>query len=112
MIKIKAMHNTSPAGVETSLKNYCLYYSSIIELEFNSKTNKHLMSTAKDVIEKATEFLMLLCVLGLVYSVVEITGYAPFGEPTQNGNGFPRLFEPRHLANNCFMACEWRMCYV
>jgi hypothetical protein len=65
------MFGTSPAVVETSLQNYCLYYSSIIELEFSSKNNKAVKSTTKDVLELLNDFLVQMIKLGMLYSIVE-----------------------------------------
>jgi hypothetical protein len=93
------MFGTAPAAVEASLQNYCMYYSSIIELEFSSKDNKAVKSTSKDTLDLLTDFLVQMLKLGIIYSIVERYSYAPFGEGQS-------IFELRHLANNFFVACE------
>jgi hypothetical protein len=93
------MFGTSPAAVETSLQNYCMYFSSIIELEFSSKNNKAVKSTTKDVLELLNDFLVQMMKIGMLYSIVDRYGYAPFGENES-------MFDLRHLGNNFFVACE------
>lgn len=93
------MFGTAPLAVEASLRNYCLYYSSIIELEFSSKHKKPVKSTSKEVFGLFKEFGYLVVKLGIIYSIVEKYGYAPFGKSKS-------MFEIRHIANNFFVACE------
>ena len=97
-----AMFGTAPPAVEASLRNYCLYYSSIIELEFSSKHKKPVKSTSKEVFGLFKEFLYLVVKLGMIYSIVEKYGYAPFGKSQS-------IFELRHIVNNFFVACELRL---
>lgn len=96
------MYGTSPPAVESSLQNYVMYYSSIIELEFSPKSNKAVKSTPKDVLELLIDFLVQMMKLGLLYSIIERYGYAPFGERQS-------FFGMRHLLNNFFVACEYAL---
>ena len=104
------MYNTAPPAVEHTLHNYCLYYASIIEIDFDEKTRKPIKATLTDVTEMLKEFLKLLCLLGGLFSIVHVNGYAPFGVTEKYGSGFAGFFEPRHLANNFFVACECICC--
>mmetsp|Transcript_23290 Transcript_23290/g.46538 ORF Transcript_23290/g.46538 Transcript_23290/m.46538 type:complete len:429 (+) Transcript_23290:299-1585(+) len=101
---LAAMHGTSPPVVETTFNNYCLYNTSVIELEFDEKSGKPVKATYNDVVGPAKEFIKLLCLLGVLYSIVEITGYAPFGTVEKTGEGMTWVFHPKHLANNFFVA--------
>eukprot|EP00804_Cyclotella_cryptica_P007563 CCRYP_010652-RA/>CCRYP_010652-RA protein AED:0.13 eAED:0.13 QI:2135/0.8/0.83/1/0.4/0.33/6/2025/347 len=94
---LEAMFGTAPPAVEASLQNYCLYYSSIIELEFSAKNKKPVKSTSKEVVGLFKEFMSLGVKLGIIYSIVERYGYAPFGKSQS-------MFELRHIANNFFVA--------
>ena len=48
---IEALCGFSPHSVEDSLSNYCLYYSSVIEFVFDSKTRRPARATRQDVIK-------------------------------------------------------------
>ncbi len=100
------MHGTSPPVVETTLNNFCLYNSSVIELEFDEKSGKPVKATYNDIVGPAKEFIKLLCFLGVMYSIVDVTGYAPFGPVDKTGEVMTWVFHPKHLANNFFVACK------
>ena len=49
---LEALYGFSPHSVEESLRNYCLYYSSVIEFVFDANTIAPAKATRTDILEK------------------------------------------------------------
>jgi len=87
---IEALCGFSPHSVEDSLSNYCLYYSSVIEFVFDSKTRRPAKATRQDVIQKGKTFALNFMLIILLISFMEAYIYEPFND--------------WYIANNLFSA--------
>lgn len=97
---IEALCGFSPHSVEDSLSNYCLYYSSVIEFVFDSKTRRPARASRQDVIQKGKSFVMNFMLIILLISFMEEYAYQPFSVPKQ---GFKHI-QPSHIGNNLIAA--------
>lgn len=87
---VEALCGFSPHSVEDSLSNYCLYYSSVIEFVFDSKTRRPARANRQDVIQKGKSFVLNFMLIILLISFMEAHIYQPFND--------------WYIANNLFAA--------
>ncbi|KAL9189466.1 hypothetical protein ACHAXT_009141 [Thalassiosira profunda] len=64
--------------LEESLRNYCLYYSSVIEFVFDANTRAPAKATRTDILEKGKGFLTNFVVVSMLLSFMESFEYRPF----------------------------------
>ena len=103
---IEAMHDTSPAVVETSLGHYVAYYTSLFDFFWDEKTKSREKISAKELGDKlyriACHFLFVSCMTSYLLHV----DFKPFPSDVQvdRFHMASALFAPGHLLNNYLYA--------
>jgi hypothetical protein len=99
----EAMFGYSPHSVESSYKNYVLYYVAGIETQFDKSTNMSIKSTIDDKKKSLKFFISSLFILGAYKSIFGPSLYEPF-ETNANGNepgyDLKDIFDINLLRNN------------
>mmetsp|Transcript_7014 Transcript_7014/g.14939 ORF Transcript_7014/g.14939 Transcript_7014/m.14939 type:complete len:418 (-) Transcript_7014:328-1581(-) len=90
---IEAMYGTSPDVVESSIWNYCLYYSSPVPFVWNAKTGDRQKITRTAFVCSLMERLLNFMALSLVLSVMDHFDYKPFEDRVE----LARLHISHHL---------------
>lgn len=75
---IEAMFGYSPHSVETSFRNYVLYYISAVEIVFDEKTNKVVKASWPDILSKAKALVYNIFISGAYQSIMRRVQYQPF----------------------------------
>jgi len=97
------MYGFSPPAVEAKLRNYSIYFSSVIEISFDPLTTLPVRVTKEEIGEKVLSFIMKFFALGALYSIVEHFSYSPFARKTLSNEVDFHIFnwfQIGHLANN------------
>ncbi len=81
----EAIFGYSPSSVESSYKNYILYYVAAVETQFDKATNQPIKATLDDKIQALKSFGFWLVTLGAYKSIFRFNKYEPF-ETNANGN--------------------------
>jgi hypothetical protein len=107
-----AMYGYSPPTVESKLLYYMVYYSSVIELEFDPKTTHPIQASHNDKLTTGKQFLGSYFLLSIFYSILEPCSYALFDSPIERDSHGQQLtvldfIHPGHLANNFIVACTY-----
>lgn len=99
----EAIFGYSPHSVESSYKNYILYYVAAVETQFDTVTNQPIMATWDDKMQSLKSFGFWLGTLGMYKSIFCISGYEPF-QTTADGNdpsyNLGDIFDINLLRNN------------
>lgn len=106
---METMHNCSPPEVETSLKNYCLYYASIIEFAFDPQAGRPRKITRSECWSNLAKLCCQILFLCLASSLLLPYDFSPFDsraahEARTFGQTIFEMIQPGHLANNFFAA--------
>ena len=99
----EAMFGFSPHTVESSYKNYILYYCAGVEIQYDPLKKRPISSSRNEKIESIKTFIMYLFILGLYKSIFGPSQYQPL--PTNvNGNNqdynWKDIFDIYSLCNN------------
>lgn len=99
----EAVFGFSPHSVESSYKNYILYYATGVEIEYDKRKLRPVAATFDEKVTSLQNFLMCLVVLGLYKSIFGPYNYEPF-QTTANGNepgyDWKDIFDLNLLCNN------------
>ena len=98
----EAIFGTSPAGVESSLRNYCIYHATPLECTIDERTKRPMKVAKGDVYMKTRSTLISFCLLVALISGT-MPSFAPFDVrvPAHTlDHYFSDLFHLGHLANN------------
>ena len=104
---LEALYGFSPHSVEDSLWNYCIYYSSVIELVFDEKTRMPAPATRADVLTKGMTFVMNFVTSCLLLSFMEAHTYQPFKYEPGEGSDYlfsSNFIHPGRIGNNFLSA--------
>ena len=112
---LEAFFDFSPRYVEDSQWNYVVYYSSIIEYVFDTRTGSPAVARTSDVVRKGAMAVANLAVVSLLLSLVEVCSYRPFDATAAAGGGgggggggplgtTPMMDCVRHIGNNLVLA--------
>ena len=104
---IEAMYGTSlNTAVETSLSNFVLYCSSLVNQVWDTKTNKRLQVTNSEVLHHAWTIICQFLILSLVLSYLLAYNFKPFPSNVQVDQFSVSwdLLNPGQLANNYLVA--------
>ena len=99
---MEAMFGFVPPAAGKSLKNYAVYYASMMKTKFDEK-QEPAKASASDILRRIGEFGSLFVVLSLLFSCTSPYDFAPFVTRFQAhsiDHGLVDLFHPFHLANN------------
>ena len=99
---MEAMFSFVPTAAGKSLKNYIVYYASMMKTKFDDQLEP-AKATASDVLRRIGEFGLLFVVLSLLFSCTSPYDFAPFVtrfEAHSIDHGLVDLFHPFHLVNN------------
>ena len=99
---MEAMFGFVPPAAGKSLKNYIVYYASMMKTKFDDQLEP-AKATASDSLQRIGEFGCLFVVLSLLFSCTSPYDFAPFVtrfEAHSIDHGLVDLFHPFHLANN------------
>jgi len=112
---MEAMYGYSPPAVESKLLYYMVYYSSVIELEFDPKTTHPIQASHNDKLTTGKQFLGSYFLLSIFYSILEPCSYALFDSPIERASHGQQLtvldfIHPGHLANNFIVAYLTHTC--
>ena len=98
---IEAMYYTSPDVVETNVRTYVIYYSSILHFEWNPVTCRRRTIQAKELLRNFLYLVATMWLLSLVLSWEMHYNFRPFSSPVElheyhlNAD----LLQPSHLGN-------------
>ncbi len=99
----EAMFGFSPNSVESSYKNYILYYATAVEIPYDNIKNEPITSTWNEKMTSLKTFGMYLIILGLFKSVFGPSNYEPFqtsADASSPGYEWKDLFDLNLLCNN------------
>lgn len=99
----EAMFGFSPKSVESSYKNYILYYATAVEIPYDNIKNKPIASTWNEKMTSLKTFGMYLLILGLFKSIFGPCNYEPFqtsADASRQGYEWKDLFDGSLLCNN------------
>ena len=102
------MFGTSPPVVEDNIMNYCVYYSSTVEIMFDPKTSHGIHAKLTYSLDKLLKFIVSSVALGIMISVLEAHSYKIFREGDSEKLGMMKFFHWGHLLNNFSLACKLR----
>jgi hypothetical protein len=103
---IEAMHDTSPAVVETSLAHYVAYYTSLFDFYWDPKTKSRERISAKQLAEKLYRITCHFFFLSLILSYLLHYDFRPFHSAVQLDHYHLtlELLAPGQLSNNYLYA--------
>lgn len=104
---IEAMYDTSPAVVESSLLNYCAYYSSPVPFKWDEKEKGRKKVTLKKMTSFTAEILFTFTAASILLSFLMHYNFRPFGDDHVSLDVFHitwDLVSLRHIANAYFHA--------
>lgn len=103
---IEAMHDTSPAVVETSLGHYMTYYTSLFDFFWDDKTKTREKISAKELGDKVYRIVCHFLLVSCMTSFLLHFDFKPFSSDVEVDRFHltPALFAPGHLLNNYFYA--------
>lgn len=98
----EAMFGYVPSFATVSLKSFCIYYASLMEIVLDPATNKPVRATNSDIAAMLREFLYQNIVYGILSSLFSPVSYVPFktNVPSHEGDRtFVDFFHVGHLLN-------------
>mmetsp|Transcript_10338 Transcript_10338/g.13085 ORF Transcript_10338/g.13085 Transcript_10338/m.13085 type:complete len:275 (-) Transcript_10338:1174-1998(-) len=107
---VAAMHGTTtPTAVEMNRFHYCIYFCSIVDLEYNKQGRfVYVRNRSQVAIEKLKTLAKSVVLLGSMYSILEPIGYKPFEEE----NLYYSTLHWKHVLNNFSLAYLWHLCLL
>lgn len=99
----EAMFGYTPTFATVSLKNFCMYYASLMEIVLDPETNKPVHATNADIAAMFREFLYQTTIYGTLSSLFSPVSYVPFmtNVPSHGANRtYVDFFHVGHLLNN------------
>jgi hypothetical protein len=99
---LEAMYGTSPEVVESTLWNYCGYYSSVAPFVWNPKTMRRETVTMEKFLSLLGDIVIHFAAVSVVLSILIPYRYKPFDDPVSL-TGFTistDLINPGHLLNS------------
>lgn len=103
---IEAIYDTSPPVVESSLMNYCTYYTSTIHHIWDAKTNSRLRVTASEFLYNLLRVTYYFHWVSLSLSFMMHFDFSPFESPVvlDDFHFNLDLLKPAHIANT-YLLC-------
>ena len=103
---IEAMHGTAPLTVETSLRTYVEYYTSLTPFEWDPKTKTRRKITTQELLQCLWRTLSHFHLVGIVLSVALHYNFQPFASNVilDDYHFGPELFSLAHMGNCYLMA--------
>ena len=104
---VAAIHaTTTPLAAEKKLFNYCIYYSSIVDLNYDATTGDFVHVTYeyryKEAFANLKTSLGSILLLGLMFSLLEPLEYKPYQDDDNIS-----ILHWKHLVNNFCFACKF-----
>jgi hypothetical protein len=101
---LEGIHGTSPDGVEDSLQNYAIYFSTMVHHEFDPKRRRIVGVTMKEVARQVLRCAILFHILSLLMSILVAHDYQVFPSPVELDSFAPSwdLLHPGHWGN-CYL---------
>jgi len=102
---LEAMHCSQEdvPSAEASVSNYVLFYSCLVEVKYDAETTKPLSLTEAEIVKRLWRIASQYVMLGILYSLVLQSSFAPFDVPTEAhtlDHSLTDLLHLGHLGNN------------
>ena len=107
---IPAYFGFTPKGAMQSAWMYCIYFVLPTEILYDAETGKPTKATRSDALHSMWVLLHTYIFNTLLFSFLCHTDYLPFGATKagrlDESTTLLNYFDPRHLGNCYFLACE------
>mmetsp|Transcript_30361 Transcript_30361/g.66745 ORF Transcript_30361/g.66745 Transcript_30361/m.66745 type:complete len:430 (-) Transcript_30361:180-1469(-) len=104
---LEAMFGFTPHSAGKSMKNYVVYYSSMMATVYDNETGEPVKATLADILSRIQHFASLFVALSTMFSISLPFDFAPFAtrlDAHSIDHGLMDIIHPAHLMNNFIAA--------